>query len=92
MSVGRAPQRRHPRVSPLFAGLAGIRPTLIQVGSAETLLEDALRLAEKAGAADARLTLEVWPHMIHAWHLWNVRLEAGRQALGTAGSFVHQHL
>jgi acetyl esterase/lipase len=43
---------------------------LIQVGSAETLLDDAVRLAAVAGAADVRVTLEVWPDMIHAWHLF----------------------
>jgi acetyl esterase/lipase len=40
---------------------------LIQVGSAETLLADATRFAEAAGAADVPVTLEIWPHMIHAW-------------------------
>jgi acetyl esterase/lipase len=37
---------RDPLVSPLFADLAGLPPTLIQVGSAETLLSDSTRLAE----------------------------------------------
>ena len=43
---------RDPRVSPLYADLKGLPPTLIQVGSAETLLDDATRLAEAAGAAE----------------------------------------
>ena len=30
------------------------------------------------GAADVRVTLEIWPQMIHAWPLWNARLEPGR--------------
>ena len=37
-----------------FADLAGFPPTLIQVGSAETLLADATRFAAAAGAADVR--------------------------------------
>ena len=40
---------------------------LIQVGSNETLLADATRLAARAGAADVAVTLGIWPHMIHAW-------------------------
>ena len=40
---------------------------LIQVGSAETLLDGAVRLAGVAAAVDVRVTLEVWPDMIHAW-------------------------
>jgi len=81
-----------PRVSPLFADLKGFPPTLIQVGSAETLLADATRFAAAAGTADAAVTLEIWPDMIHAWHLWNAHLEAGRRALASAGRFIRAHL
>jgi monoterpene epsilon-lactone hydrolase len=83
--------RRDPRISPLQANLSGLPPTLIQVGSAETLLADATRFAATAGAADVPVTLEVWPHMIHAWPLWNARLEAGREALAQAGGFIRRH-
>ena len=82
---------RDPRVSPLFANLSGLPPLLIQVGSEEALLADATRFASAAGAAQVAVTLEVWPHMIHAWPLWNARLEAGREALAHAGAFIRQH-
>jgi epsilon-lactone hydrolase len=84
--------RKDPRVSPLYADLKGLPPILIQVGSDETLLEDATRFAAAAGAADVAVTLEVWPHMIHAWPLWNAHLEPGRQALAKAGTFIKQNL
>jgi epsilon-lactone hydrolase len=90
--LGGAVDRKDPRVSPLFANLTGMPPLLIQVGSAETLLDDAMRLAAAAGEADVSVTFEIWPHMIHAWHLWNARLEPGRHALSSAGSFVRRHL
>ena len=80
--------RKDPRVSPLYADLRSFPPTLIQVGSAETLLDDATRFAAVAGAADVPVTLEIWPHMIHAWHLWNAHLELGRRALVSAGAFI----
>jgi monoterpene epsilon-lactone hydrolase len=80
--------RKDPLISPLFADLHGFPPTLIQVGSAETLLADATRFAEAAGAADVEVTLEIWPHMIHAWPLWNAKLEDGRRALASAGEFI----
>jgi len=82
---------RDPRLSPLFANLRGLPPMLVQVGSDEALLEDATRLAAAAGAADVRVTLEVWPHMIHAWPVWNAALEAGREALAHAGAFIRRH-
>ncbi len=80
--------RKDPRVSALYADLKGHPPTLIQVGSAETLLEDATRFAAAAGAAEVPVTLEIWPHMIHAWHLWNSHLEPGRRAIANAGAFI----
>jgi monoterpene epsilon-lactone hydrolase len=83
---------KNPRVSPLHAELQGFPPMLIQVGSAETLLDDAVRLAAVAGVADVDVTLEIWPHMIHAWPVWNARLDAGRRALVRAGSFMRRHL
>ncbi|MGH6838511.1 MAG: alpha/beta hydrolase [Methylocella sp.] len=84
--------RKDPRVSPLYADLKGLPPTLIQVGSAETLLADATSFAAAAGAADVPVTMEIWPHMIHAWHLWNAHLEPGRRALASAGSFIRECL
>ena len=80
--------RRDPRLSPLFANLAGLPPLLVQVGSEEALLADATRFTEAAGAARVAVTLEVWPHMIHAWPVWNARLEPGRRALAHLGAFI----
>ena len=84
--------RKDPRLSALYADLRGLPPMLIQVGSAETLLDDSTRLAAVAGAAEVPVTLEIWPHMIHAWHLWNAHLEPGRRALANAGAFIHRYL
>ena len=84
--------RKDSRVSPLYADLARLPPTLIQVGSAETLLDNSTRFAAAAGAADVSVTLEIWPHMIHAWPMWNARLEPGRRALASAGAFIRRWL
>jgi epsilon-lactone hydrolase len=84
--------RKDPRVSPLYSDLKGFPPILIQVGSDETLLDDATRFAAAAGLWDVATTLEIWPYMIHAWHLWNARLESGRRALASAGAFIRTHL
>jgi acetyl esterase/lipase len=81
-----------PLVSPLNADLAGLPPLLVQVGSAETLLDDAVRIARKAAVADVPVSLEVWPHMIHAWHLWAAQLEDGRRAIASAGAFIRARL
>ena len=84
--------RKDPRVSPLYGNFENFPPILIQVGSDETLLDDAIRLAARAGAAEVAATLEIWPHMIHAWPLWNAHLEDGRRALANAGAFFRVHI
>ena len=84
--------RKDPVISPLFADLRGFPPTLIQVGSAETLLNDATRFAAVAGASDVNITLEVWPHMIHAWPMWNAFLADGRRSLTHSGEFLRRWL
>jgi acetyl esterase/lipase len=78
--------------APMYACLEGLAPLLIQVGSAETLLDDAVRLAHVAGAADVAVTLQVWPDMIHAWPLFHQQLKAGRQAIVRAGSFIRANM
>ncbi len=85
-------EARGPLVSPINADLAGLPPMLIQVGSAETLLDDSVRLAEGAGAADVAVHLEIWPRMIHAWHLFYQDVADGRRSLASAGTFIRSHL
>ena len=84
--------RKDPQVSSLYADLRDFPPTLIQVGSCETLLADSTRFAAAAGAANVAVTLEIWPDMIHAWPMWNAHLEPGRHALSNAGEFIRRHL
>jgi monoterpene epsilon-lactone hydrolase len=79
---------RSPLAAPIYADLHGIAPLYIQVGAAETLLDDAIRLASVAGAADVPVTLEVWPEMVHVWHLFHPHLAAGRRAITAGARYV----
>jgi acetyl esterase/lipase len=82
---------RTPLASPLYADLRGLPPLLIQVGSAEVLLDDATRLSEKASAAGVEARLEVWPEMIHVWHSFAAVLAEGREAIAGIGRFLREH-
>lgn len=84
---GRCPQET-PLASPLYADLRGLPPLLIQAGSAEMLLDDALRLAEAAKAAGVDTTLEVWDDMIHVWHFFYRIAPGARQAVDHIAGFV----
>jgi epsilon-lactone hydrolase len=79
---------RSPLAAPLYADLTGLAPLLIQVGAAETLLDDAIRLAKAAGAADVRVDLQIWPEMIHVWHLFHPELTAGKRAIEAGGAYI----
>jgi acetyl esterase/lipase len=82
---------RTPLAAPLYADLKGLPPLLIQVGDAETLLDDATRIAERAKAAGVSVKLEVWPEMIHVWQLFAAALPEGQQAIDGMGKFVREH-
>jgi len=81
----------HPLASPIHADLSDLPPILIQVGSAEILLDDAVRIAATAGAAGTRVRLDIWPHMVHVWHAFGFMLTAGRAAITEAGDFLADH-
>jgi epsilon-lactone hydrolase len=83
---------RHPHAAPIYGDLRGLPPLLIQVGAAETLLDDSIALARKAGAADVPVDLQIWPEMIHIWHIHFPMLSAGRRAIASGGSFVRNAL
>lgn len=84
--------RRTPLASPLYADLRGLPPLLIQVGTAETLLDDSTRLAERAKAAGVDVDLQVWDDMIHVWQMFAPVLPEGQQAIEQIGEFIRQKI
>ena len=79
---------RTPLAAPLYADLAGLPPLLIQVGSAETLLDDSHRIAERARKAGVEVTLEVWDDMIHVFQAFAPILPEGQQAIDKIGEYL----
>jgi phosphinothricin tripeptide acetyl hydrolase len=88
--AGRDPKT--PLASPLYADLAGLPPVLLQVGSAEILLDDSVRLAERASRAGVQADLRVWPDMIHVWHAFADILPEGQQAVDEMAAFLEKRL
>ncbi len=81
---------RNPLVSPLYADLSGLPPMLIQVGSAEILLSDSTRIADKARGEGVDVTLEVWDQMPHVWHLFAPMLSEGQDAIAKLGHWARE--
>jgi acetyl esterase/lipase len=83
---------RSPLASPLYADLRGLPPLLVQVGTAETLLDDSRRLADRCREAGVEVSLEEWEGMPHVWHFFVSFLPEAQQAIARAGQFLRQHL
>jgi monoterpene epsilon-lactone hydrolase len=79
-------------ISPIFADLFGLPPLIIQAGSHEVLLDDAVRLAREAAAADVEVTLEITPRVPHVFQAYHAILDEGAAALDRAGQLLSAHL
>ncbi len=79
-------------ISPIFADLSGLPPLIIQVGSHEVLLDDAIRLARQAATADVQVTLDITPGVPHVFQNFSPILDEAAAALDRAGQFLSAHL
>ncbi|HEY6421387.1 MAG TPA: alpha/beta hydrolase [Candidatus Binataceae bacterium] len=81
---------RTPLAAPLYADLTGLPPLLIQVGTAETLMDDSSRIAERARKAGVKVTYEPWDNMFHVFQMFAPILDEGQQAIEKIGEFVRR--
>jgi acetyl esterase/lipase len=80
-----------PLASPLYADLTGLPPMLIQAGGAEGLLDDAVRLRDRARMAGVAVELQIHPDMIHVFHLFASFAPEAQRAVREFGAFVREH-
>ena len=79
-------------ISPVFADLSGLPPLMIQAGTHEVLLDDAVRLAQRAATADVEITLDITPGVPHVFQAYHAILDEAAAALDRAGQFLLAHL
>lgn len=79
---------KNPLLSPLWADLRGLPPTLVQVGSEEILLSDSERLYERANQAGWDCHLQVWQDMWHDFQMLSPMLPEATSALAVIQRFV----
>jgi monoterpene epsilon-lactone hydrolase len=79
-------------ISPVFADLSGLPPLIIQAGTHEVLLDDAVRLARQAAVADVAVTLDITPGVPHVFQAYYPILEEAAAALDRAGQLLSAHL
>jgi monoterpene epsilon-lactone hydrolase len=81
-----------PLISPIFADLSGLPPLVMQAGSHEVLLDDAIRLARVAATADVEVTLDITPGVPHVFQAYHAMLDEATAALDRAGVLLSAHL
>jgi monoterpene epsilon-lactone hydrolase len=79
-------------ISPVFADLSGLPPLIIQAGTHEVLLDDAIRLARQAATADVEVTLDITARVPHVFQAFYPILDEAAAALDRAGQFLSAHL
>ncbi|MDX6628380.1 MAG: epsilon-lactone hydrolase, partial [Gaiellales bacterium] len=79
-------------ISPIFADLSGLPPLIIQAGTHEVLLDDAVRLAQQAATADVEVTLDITPGVPHVFQAYHPILDEAAAALDRAGQLLSTHL
>jgi epsilon-lactone hydrolase len=79
-------------ISPIFADLSGLPPLIIQAGTHEVLLDDAIRLARQAATADVEVTLDLTPGVPHVFQAYYPILDEAAAALDRAGQLLSAHL
>lgn len=79
-----------PLISPVNADLAGLPPLLVQVGTAEVLLSDAERLAERMRAAGGDVEYQPEPGLFHCYQLFPLYPEA-QDAVDRIGQFIREN-
>jgi len=80
----------NPYISPIYADLKDLPPILVQVGSAEVLLDDSTRFAEKAKSVGVDVTIEVWDDMTHVFQFLALWAPEGEQAIEKIGEFIQK--
>jgi acetyl esterase/lipase len=80
-----------PTISPAMGDLSGLPPILIHASEAEMLLDDSRRYVNKARASGSPVTLQLWPHMVHVWHIFEHKLPEARHAFEEIGKFIERH-
>lgn len=79
---------RQAQFSPVFGDLAGLPPTLIQVGEREILYSDAQGLHRALIAARVPSVMQSWPDMWHVFQMFP--LKAAGEAMGALEDWLRQ--
>ncbi len=79
---------KNPLVSPVFADFTGLPPLMLQVGSDEILLDDSVRVAEKAKKQGVEVELDILEGMVHGFQISVGLVPESQDAINKIGEFM----
>ncbi len=83
---------KNPLAAPLHADLAGLPPLYIQAGTAETLLDDATRIEEKARTAGVATEMDLYPDLVHVFQAFAPHVPESVEAIQKLGAYLRRQL
>ncbi len=57
-------------ISPVYADLSDLPPTLVHASAQEMLVDDAIRFVNRARSFGSPVRLQLWSNMLHVWHIF----------------------
>ncbi|GJD37449.1 alpha/beta hydrolase [Methylobacterium aerolatum] len=82
---------RAPLASPVYGDPTGLPPLLFHVGDREVLLDDSVRMADRAQAAGVEASVRIFPVVAHAWQFADKVLPEATASLDEAAAFLKRH-
>ncbi len=79
-----------PAVSPLFADLHGLPPTLVHVGTDEIIHDDGVRFVRKARESGVDASVGIWQGMFHVFQAFP--LPESKRAWREIGGFIQRQI
>lgn len=90
--IGENGDPKHPLANPLYTDYKGFPPIYIQVGEAETLLDDSRRITESAKKAGVEVRLDLFPDMQHVFEFMAGHAPEADDAIARMAEWVRPRL
>jgi acetyl esterase/lipase len=81
-----------PTASPLHADLSALPPIYIQVGTAETLLDDSIRIEALIREVGGKVELDLYEDLIHVFQAFAPHVPESIEAIAKLGAFVRREI
>ena len=81
-----------PRLSPIYADLKNLPPTLIQIGGYELFVDDGIELIKKATADELNVTLSVYAGMSHDFSVLLPELDDSVKSFAEIRNFANLYM